>query len=209
MVQSRETQEAFYRLVPHLVDIDVDDDGTIKYAGTRFVFFRTAIFADLIEAMRDVAGPVIERKIQDFGVQAGKDIAARMDREFKDTSPIEIIKLLFETGFNLSDILDIKPTDSEAQINKIYGYGRYVGWVGGVDTIEYSPGERYEIKWDNSFESYSHGETGQPECRFITGVLKGLCATYWELEPEKLSVTEEACISEGADQCHVIVEAGE
>lgn len=196
-------QEAFYRLAPHTVGMDVSEDGEIRYAGRRFVFFHTRMFADLFENMEDVAGPVIEEKIEEFGEAAGKDIATRLDDELSDTTRLDALKLLFRSGFALRTVLALAKDTPRAQIEKIFGLGRYDGWIGPVDILEYDEGERAVFSVANTFESDSYGATGSQECRFMRGVLKSILEHFWDVEP--LHVEETACISSGDGRCRMVV----
>lgn len=185
------TQEAFFRLAPHLINTNVSNDGTIEYAGRRFVFFHTKMFARFFENMEEVTGPVIHQQIQKFGFKAGKEIAAKMDDEFRDIGPIEILKLLIRSRFSILDILRIAPVNDKAQMEKIFGYGRRVGWVGEIEIMEYETGHaKFQFK-DPSFEAFSYGDTGKKECKFSNGVVKGLCAYYWD--NDDLEVVHEKC----------------
>lgn len=197
-------QDAFYKVVPHLVDTGVNDDGTISYADRRFVLFYTPMFSHLVEAMKEVTGPIIETEIRDFGVQAGSNIAEKMDAKFKDSSLMDTLSLLVKTGFDIRSLRQISDTGDMSMIQKIFGYGQFVGWVGRIDIEAYSPGEEAVFRVYNSFESDSYGETGKKECSFVLGVMKGIMSYYWETT--NITVTETACICEGADTCRVKVE---
>lgn len=199
-----ERQQAFRQLAPHLVDFSADDDGARTYAGRRFVFFHTTMFAELFEDMKDVAGPVIDTRISAFGQQAGHQIAAKLDAEFSDSSVLDILRLLAASGFDLSSLLKISDTDDHAQMEKIFGLGSFDGWVGDITVLEYEDGEQARFRAENTFESSSYGETGETECRFIPGVIGGILAYFWDTET---SVTEEGCACTGADACQVLVTA--
>lgn len=203
-----EVQDAFYRLSPYLVDSEPDSKGEIDFSGRRFVFFHTDMFARLFEEMEDVAGPVIKSRIKQFGVEAGKTIGKKMDKDFEETSTIETLKLLVETGFNLSDLKAIAPTDSRSQFEKILGYGRFVGWFGKAEIHDYEDGEIVRIETANNFESSSYGETGEKQCKFILGVLEGLMLHFWD--EEELESEEEQCYCEGpASSCILVVRNGD
>lgn len=199
-----EKQRAFHRLAPHLVDMDVSDDGVIAYADRRFVLFHTPMFARLFEQMKDVTGPIIERKIEEFGVHAGKQIAAKMDDAFKDVSVQEIVRLLFASGFDIDALLAIRATGDEAMIEKICGYGMHAGWCGEIAIPAYEENERFVLDAQNSFESDSYGETGDQECAFLPGALKGMLLYYWDVDD--LTVREETCECDGSDYCRIVVE---
>jgi hypothetical protein len=186
-----ETQEAFYRLAPHLIDTSVSNDGRIEYAGRRFVFFHSKMFATLFENMEEVTGPVIHQQIQKFGFKAGKEIASKMDAEFRDIGVVDILTLLLKSRFSILDILRIAPANDRAQIEKIFGYGRRVGWIGAIDILVYETGHaKFRFK-NETFEAFSYGKTGKKECKFSTGVVKGLCAYYWD--NDDLEVVHEKC----------------
>jgi predicted hydrocarbon binding protein len=199
-----ETQEAFYNLAPLLVDAEVDGDGRIEFSDRRFVFFHSHMFAELFEKMEDVAGPVINQQIKKFGYEAGQNIGEKMDESFKDTSLMEILKLLFQSGFDLSSLGELSDTDDKSQILKIAGYAKHVGWLGDLEFEEYDDGVRSVIVYENSFEAYSHGETGEKECIFLRHVMRGIFEYYWNQE---LTVEETRCISEGSDNCRVVIES--
>jgi len=199
-----ERQQAFRRLAPHLVDFSVDDAGDRAYAGRRFVFFHTTMFAELFEDMRDVAGPVIDTRISAFGRRAGQQIAAKLDAEFSDSSAFDILRLLVASGFDVSGLLSISDDDDRAQMEKIFGLGSHDGWVGRIEVVEYEAGEQAVFRAENTFESSSYGETGETQCRFIKGVISGILAYFWETET---SVEEQACACAGADACRVHVTA--
>ncbi|MDY6778122.1 MAG: hypothetical protein SVU32_05615 [Candidatus Nanohaloarchaea archaeon] len=196
-------QESFYKLAPHLVDSEVSSDGKIQYADRRFVFFHSDMFAELFDNMEDVAGPVIQRKVKDFGFQAGKEIAEKMDEDFKDVGLLELLRLLFATWFDIGNMLAIRPTDPEAQMQKIFGYGRYVGWLGPATILEYEEGHAV-FRFEDTFESYSYGETGEVECRFTTGVIKGLCAFYWN--DDDLEAEHEKCRCKGDEYGKTVIQ---
>lgn len=193
-----DVQEAFYSLAPHLLDTSVDTDGTIHFADRLFVYFHTEMFATLFDNMEDVAGPVIRRKIKAFGEDAGQQIAAKMDAEFEDTSIKEVAGLLNDSGFDLAAIKQLGKTDDHAQIEKIFGYGRHVGWV-GQSTIETHEDGTMMIHAENTFESASNGETGKKECRFLTGVIQGMMQHFWDRD--NITADEKQCACQGHDRC--------
>lgn len=199
-----DVQDSFYRLAPHLLDTALDEDGTIDYAGRRFVWFHTDVFATLFDIMEEVAGDGIEERIEEFGYVAGQNIAEKMDQEFKDVGLLEVVKLVVASGFDIGGVRDIAPTDDMAQINKIWGYGRYVGWTGHVGIEEYEEGERAVFAAKNSFEADSYGDTGEQECSFVPGVLKGIVSYYWG--EEDLAAREEDCECAGDDACRTVIE---
>lgn len=202
-----EKQDAFYELAPILVDTQADEGGVIEFAGRRFVFFHTDMFAEFFENMKDVAGPVVDREIEEFGFQAGKFIAEEMDEEFEDVSLKEVLRLVYKSGFNISAVMKISDTDSLSQLKKISGYGKYVGWLGDLDFEEYSEGEKAVFTVENTFESDSYGETGQKQCKFMRKTFEGIFSYYWE--NEDLSSREEECRSEGHERCKMAVEKDE
>lgn len=196
-------QEGFYRLAPHAVGIDVSDGGTIRYADRRFVFFHTSMFADLFKNMKDVAGPVIDENIEEFGEAAGHDIASRLDDQLRDTSLLDALRLLIRSGFDIGAVRAVARDDTRSQVEKLFGLGRYDGWLGPVDIITYEEGERAEFAVENTFEAYSYGETGETQCRFLQGVLKSMLEYFWDVEP--LVVEETRCISSGDGECRMVV----
>ncbi len=200
-------QESFYELAPYLLDITVDSDGKRMYEGRRFVYFRTGLFSELFKSMKDVIGPVANRKIKEFGVNAGEDIATGMDEAFKDTGPIEIAQLMLATGFDYKNILNIKPTDDLSQLHKIFGYGRYVGWIGPVEILEYEEEQKIVVEVKNTFESYSYDITEEKQCKFITGVFEGLVKYYWEAENLESGEIQCKCESEDNQTCQMKVTA--
>lgn len=199
-----DVQHAFYRLAPHIVDLAVDDDGTRAFAGRRFVFFQTKLFAHLFEDMREVTGPVVDSLIQNFGEQAGHDIASKMDAQFRDSGLLAAVKLLVASRFDWRALNAIRPTDTETMIEKIFGLGIFDGWIGDVTIEAYDEAERtMRVRAENTFESYSYGDTGETQCAFLQGVLKGMLTYYWE--EDGLVVQEEACRCAGDDACLMVV----
>lgn len=67
-----DSSDAFYRLAPHLIDLGVDEEGIRTYAGRRFVFMDTNVFAKIFDNMEQVAGPVINSRIEEFGKKLEK-----------------------------------------------------------------------------------------------------------------------------------------
>jgi predicted hydrocarbon binding protein len=198
-----DVQEAFYRLAPHILDAEVSDDGTIEFADRRFVYFHTDMFSTLFEKMKEVGGPVIDRKIQEFGDEAGHGIAAKMDAEFESVNIRDALSLLQDSGFDIGGVRELGKTDTRSQIEKIFGYGRHVGWIGPAEILEYDDGTEIRIATTNTFESTSYGQTGNKECSFLTGVLKGMMAYFWDTED--LHVEETSCACEGEDRCIMVV----
>jgi predicted hydrocarbon binding protein len=198
-----EKQDAFYDLAPLLVDTEVDEEGVAEFAGRRFVYFHTDMFAQLFENMREVAGPVVDREIGKFGFQAGKFIGEEMDEEFKDVSAVKILKLVYKSGFNISAIQKIADTDNLSQIEKISGYGKYVGWLGDMDFPEYKDGEKVVLTVENTFESDSYGETGQKQCKFMSNTFAGILSYYWD--SEDVEAEEVQCSSEGHEKCKMVI----
>lgn len=199
-------QESFYELAPYLIDITVDNNGNRSYKGRDFVYFRTGLFSELFKSMKEVIGPVANRKIKEFGVDAGSDIAKGMDEAFKDTGILDITQIAVKSGFDFQNILNLRPTDDVSQLHKIFGYGRYVGWIGPVEIKNYSDNEEIVVEVENTFESYSYGQTGEKQCKFLTGVFEGLMNYYWQnndLESEEVKC---AC-QEGHQKCSMKVVA--
>ncbi|MDY6777495.1 MAG: 4-vinyl reductase, partial [Candidatus Nanohaloarchaea archaeon] len=97
----------------------------------------------------------------------------------------------------------ISPTDNRSQIEKIFGLGMYDGWVGEITVETYEEGDRAVFDADTTFESESYGETGEPSCRFMTGVVEGMLSYFWDTEVE---ATETACRCAGDDHCRIEVE---
>ncbi len=199
-----DVQEAFYRLAPHILDAQVDDDGQIEFADRRFVYFHTTMFSRLFEKMEDVAGPVIDRKIQEFGHEAGHGIAAKMDAEFESVNIRDALSILTDSGFDIGGVRELKKTDTRAQIEKIFGYGRHVGWIGPAEILDYDEDRTIRISTENAFESTSYGTTGNKECKFLTGVLKGMMAYFWDTSD--LHAEETSCACEGDDRCIMVVQ---
>lgn len=198
-----EKQDAFYDLAPLLVDTEVDENGVAEFADRRFVYFHTDMFAKLFENMREVAGPVVDREIEKFGFQAGNFIGEEMDEEFKDVSAVEILKLVYNSGFNISAIKKISDTDNLSQIKKISGYGKYVGWLGDMDFLEYEDGEKVVFTVENTFESDSYGETGEKQCKFMVNTFAGIISYYWN--SDDMNAEEVQCRSEGYEQCKMVI----
>ncbi|MDY6771096.1 MAG: hypothetical protein SV186_04020 [Candidatus Nanohaloarchaea archaeon] len=196
-------QDAFYKLAPHILDSEVSDDGTILFADRRFVYFHTQMFSRLFENMEDVAGPIIKRKIKSFGEDAGRQIAANMDEEFKDINTRDALGLLKDSGFDISSVKELGKTDTLSQLHKIFGYGRYVGWIGEVEVREYQEEERLRFATPNTFESTSYGQTGDKECKFLEGVVKGMIGYFWDTE--NIISEETQCACEGEPVCELVV----
>jgi predicted hydrocarbon binding protein len=203
-----DSSDAFYRLAPHLIDFGVDEEGIRTYAGRRFVFMDTNVFAKIFDNMEQVAGPVINSRIEEFGKKAGENIGAKMDGEFKETSKKQVLTLLWKSRFDIGSVRSLKPTDSRSQLQKIFGYGTFVGWLGETRIKEYEEKEKIRIKAFNTFESYSYGRTGRKECKFLLGVLEGLSSYFWDLEVEGEEV-KCACESTDKDACVFQVVADE
>lgn len=201
-----EKQDAFYELAPILVDTEVDEDGVIEFAGRRFVYFHTDMFAEFFENMKDVAGPVVDREIEEFGFQAGKFIAEDMDEEFEEVSVKEVLTLIYKSGFNVSAVMKISDTDSLSQLEKISGYGKYVGWIGDINFEEYTEAEKSVFTVENTFESDSYGKTGQKQCKFMRKTFEGIFSYYWK---EDLKSREVECRSEGHERCKMVIEKDE
>lgn len=199
-------QESFYQLAPHLIDITVDEGGSRTYEGRNFVYFRTGLFSELFKSMKEVIGPVANRKIKEFGVDAGSDIAKGMDEAFKDTGPVEILQIAVKSGFDIKNIMNLRPTDDISQLHKIFGYGRYVGWLGPVEIKKYSDNDEIVVEVENTFESYSYGQSGEKQCKFMTGVFQGLMNYYWDVEDLDSEEVKCAC-QEEHDKCSMKVVA--
>ncbi|MDY6771094.1 MAG: 4-vinyl reductase [Candidatus Nanohaloarchaea archaeon] len=198
-----ERQQAFHDLAPRIVDLDVADNGIISYADRRLVFFHTKMFAKLFKNMEDVAGPVIKRKIKEFGSNAGHTIASKLDEEFKQSSRFDELKLILQSR-DMDALRKISDMDDLAQIEKILGLGTYDGWVGDVTFDTYEEGKKAIFEAENTFESYSYGETGDKECKFITGVVEGILGYFWETD---ITAEELQCACEGHDTCRIRAEA--
>ncbi|MFB6208164.1 MAG: hypothetical protein ABEJ69_02345 [Candidatus Nanohaloarchaea archaeon] len=190
-----EIQDSFYRLAPQIIDLDPSDEGVIEFSDRRFVFFYTDLFKELFDDMKEVAGPVIETRIKKFGKTAGDQIASKLDEDFKNTSVIETMKILVGSGFNVSDLKTISDSSPRAQMEKIFGLGMYDGWIGHAEVMEYQEGEELAVEAENTFESQSHGQTGETECKFLTGVVEGMTGYFWDVEVEA-EETQCACQEE-------------
>lgn len=196
----RDTSDAFYELAPHLVDFDVDEEGVREFGGRRMVFLDVNVFAKIFDNMEDIAGPVIQTRIKEFGVKAGKNIGDKVDAEFEDVDNLQKLELLLKSRFKIGALQKIKNTDSRSQLQKILGYGTYAGWMGETEIMEYSEGEKLQIKAYNTFESHSYGDTGRKECKFLQGVLQGLMKHFWQMEVDSEEL-ECACESVDNDFC--------
>lgn len=201
-----DTQQSFYNLLPHIASIEADENGTIEYAGTRLQYMKTDMFANIFDAMEEVVGIEIRDKIVDFGVQAGQDIAERMDNEFESINIVDTVKLLVSSGFKIGAIKDIASTDDVSQWQKIAGYGRYVGWFDDIETVEFDSEEHYfECIVENCFELESEGRTSGHKCAFIPGVARGIMSYFWDVDSEKLVQEEKECRASGDDHCRIVV----
>jgi predicted hydrocarbon binding protein len=202
-----EKQDAFYELAPLLVDTEVDENGLIEFAGRRFVFFHTDMFAEFFENMKEVAGPVVDREVEEFGFQAGKFIGEEMDNQFRDVSLLEVLGLIYKSGFNVSAVMKLSDTDPLSQMKKISGYGKYVGWLGDMEFLEVKKGQKIVFTIENSFESDSYGETGEKQCKFMREAFRGITSYYWETE--ELTTEEVECRSEGHERCKMVAKRDE
>ncbi len=204
-----DVQSAFYRVAPHIVDLSVSDDGEIGFAGRRFVFFHTKMFATLFEHMADVAGPVVHGRVEAFGEKAGRQIASKLDDEFRSAGLLDAARLLVRSGFDVAAVRALRQNDTLSQIQKIFGLGTFDGWVGTVAVDDYVEGERLAVTAENTFESYSYGagdDADQPRCRFLRGVLAGIVGYYWDVDD--VAVEEETCRAAGSDACRMVVTHG-
>lgn len=200
-------QESFFELLPHMVEVGADDQGRIKYAGTRFEYLQTSMFSELFYAMEEATDDSIKQKIEEFGVQAGIDITERVNQDFKDVSILEVVKLLIKSRFNYQAIRNISSTTNKSQLEKILAYGAYVGWFNSGNILEYDKeAPRLEVEIFECFEANSYGETGKKECMFLPGVCKGIIACLSDLDPDELIQREEECSSAESDRCKIVVE---
>jgi len=194
-----ERQQAFHDLAPRVVDLDVSNNGIVSYAGRRLVFFHTDMVAKLFQNMEDLAGPIMQRKIKEFGSEAGHTIASKLDAEFRDSSKFEDLQLLLDPP-ELDKLRSIQDTSNIGQIEKILGLSTYDGWIGDVDIEDYEDGKQAVFLIRNSFESASHGETGEKECSFFTGVIEGILTYFWDTS---VTAEETSCTCEGTDTCRI------
>ena len=194
-----EIQQAFYELAEHLVSPDPTSEGTIQYSGRRFVYLHTKMFSRLFEKMEEMADDDVEERLDMIGVKAGYNIAENMDRHFKENTALDKLKLIADSGFDLGNVLKLKDSDPRSQIEKIFGYGKHVGWLGNVDVLEYEEGEFAKYRYDNGFDAYSHGETGEKNCRFISGVINGMTIFFWDTGAVETDHVK--CVCAGDDKC--------
>ncbi len=194
-----EIQDAFYNLAEHLVNPDPTSEGTIQYSGRRFVYLHSKMFSKLFERMEEVAGEDVRDRIEMIGIRAGYNIAENMDRHFREKGVMDKLKLIKESGFNMKDILKIKGSSPRDQIEKIFGYGMHVGWLGEVDLEEYEEGKYAKYKYENGFDAFSHGETGEKNCSFITGVIQGMTIFFWDTG--NIDAEHVSCVCAGDDAC--------
>lgn len=197
------TRDAFYELAPHLIDVGVDEEAERGFAGRRFIFMDTNVWAKIIDNMEDVAGPVIQRRVKEFGREAGGNIGEKMSEEFESVSRTQIVSLLFKSNFRVSALRAIRPNDNKSQLQKIMGYAKFVGWYGDSELIGYEEGEYVKFKAENTFESHSYGTTGQKVCSFLSGAIVGIVEHFWETEVE---VEEIQCSSEDEYTDHCLFE---
>lgn len=197
------TREGLYDLAPYLMDIGVNEEGIREYADRRLVFMNTNVFAKMVDDMEQVIGPVIQQRIKDFGRNAGENIGRKMTREFENVTAKEKISLLFKSNFKISALKAIKHTDSESQMQKLLGYGTFVGWMGKGEITNYEEGEKMKLNVNHTFESHSYGTTGRKECRFFSGTVEGIMGYLWdkevkveELHCDSESINQEACVFE-------------
>ncbi len=194
-----ERQQAFHDLAPRVVDLDVSNNGIVSYAGRRLVFFPTKMIADLFQNMEDLAGPIMQRKIKEFGSEAGYTIASKLDTEFRNSSKFDDLQLILDPP-ELDKLRSITDTSNLGQIEKILGLSTYDGWVGDVAIEDYEDGNHAAFITKNGFEAESHGETGEKECRFFTGVIEGILTYFWDTE---VTAEETRCACEGKDSCRI------
>lgn len=200
-------QKSFFELLPHMVEVDLDNQGRIEYANTRFEYIQTSMFSELFYAMEEAADEKIKDKIAEFGVQAGEDITDRMNQDFKQISIFEVMKLLVKSGFNLHAIIDISSTTNRSQLKKIIAYGVYVGWFKSAEIQEYDEEKpRLEIDIYSCFEAESYEETEDRKCMFLPGVCRGIMARLWDVNAAELTQKEEKCSSSENSYCKVVVE---
>lgn len=197
------TREGLYKLSPYILDIGVDEDGIREYADRRLVFMNNNVFAKMVDDMEQVIGPVIQQRIKDFGRNAGLNIGKKMTKEFDDVSTKEKISLLFKSNFKISALKAIKETDSKSQMQKLLGYGTFVGWMGKGEITDYENEQSMTLHVNHTFESHSYGTTGRKECRFFSGAVEGIMGYLWDKDVEveetrcdSESVNQEACIFE-------------
>lgn len=149
----------------------------------------------------------MDRQIEEFGFQAGKFIGEEMDRQFKDVNVLEVLNLVYRSGFNISAVMKISDTDNLSQMEKISGYGKYVGWLGDMEFREYEDREKIVFSIENTFESDSYGETGEKQCKFMRETFRGITSYYWETDD--LTTEEIQCRSEGHERCKMVTEIDE
>lgn len=188
-------------MAPHLVDMGVDEKGERLYGGRRLLFVDANVFAKIFDDMKQVAGPVIDSQIKGFGESAGSRIGEKMDKRFQEVSGTDALKLLWKSRFEISSVRAISPTDSLSQFQKVLGYGRYAGWMGETEVTEYEEGQKITLEAMNTFESYSYGRTGEKECKFLTGVFKGLMDHFWGAEDIEAEEVRCSCESLESDKC--------
>jgi predicted hydrocarbon binding protein len=194
-----ERQQAFHDLAPRVVDLDVSNNGLVSYAGRRLVFFHTDMIAELFKNLEDLAGPIMQRKIKEFGAGAGHTMASKLDAEFRDSSKFEDLQLILDPP-ELDKLRSIEDTSNLGQIEKILGLSTYDGWVGDVDIEDYEDGKQATFIVTNSFEAASHGQTGEKQCRFFTGVIEGILEYFWDTD---VTAEETSCACEGDDTCRI------
>lgn len=197
----KETDEAFYSLAPHLIDVDVDEKGEREYGGRRLLFVDSNVFAKIFDDMEKVAGPVINSQIKGFGKSAGARIGRKMDEEFLEVSKREVIKIIWKSRFDIPSVRAIRSTDTLSQFEKVLGYGRYAGWMGETEVTNYEEGQKVTVEVNNTFESYSYGKTGEKECKFLTGVIEGLIDHFWQAEDIESEEIRCSCESLESDKC--------
>lgn len=194
-----ERQQAFHDLAPRIVDLSVSNNGIVSYAGRRLVFFHTHMIAELFQNMEDLAGPIMQRKIKEFGSEAGHTIASKLDAEFRDSSKFKDLQLILDPP-ELDKLRSIADTSNLGQIEKILGLSTYDGWIGDVEIEDYEDRKNAVFITTNSFEAESHGETGEKQCRFFTGVIEGILTYFWDTD---VTAEETHCVSEGNDTCRI------
>jgi hypothetical protein len=197
----KEVDKAFYELAPDLIDIGVDEQGKREYAERRVVFIDANVFAKIFDDMEEVAGPVIRGQIKNFGKSAGSKMARKVDQKFKEVSTSGTLGLAWKSGFDVFNVKAIGNTDTQSQFKKILGYGRYAGWLGEAEVLEYRECEKIKVEAMNTFESYSYGRTGGKECNFLKGVFEGLMEYFWDREDIEAEEVECSCESFESDKC--------
>ena len=140
-------------------------------------------------------------------MNAAKDIV----KMFKSSSsPLLALKGVF-SGADAKFLGKLKGDDPLEIIAKIFGYGKYAGWIGNSEITHDSHNPVFvRVVMDNTFESAYYVDenikTSEPVCHFMTGIVAG---AYMALHGKEVIAREVKCRAKGDKYCEFIVTAPE